>query len=189
MRTFRRPDCSPGFLIGLAVGLLMLPLRWFLAMLFAAGFHELCHLLALKLCGGQIVGIRLGAAGAVIHAAPLPHGKSLLCSLAGVTGGLLLILLARWFPRLALCAAVQSAYNLLPLRGLDGGHALRCFLDILFPVKVADPLCLAVERITLILVCFFCLYCTFLLNLGILPILAAGSLIIRATNGKIPCKS
>ena len=189
MRSFRQPECSPGFLISLACILLFLPLRWFLALFISAAFHELCHLLALRLCGGQVHQLRLGSFGAVIHATPLSPAKALLCSLAGPAGGLLLIFFARWFPRLALCAAIQSAYNLLPIHGLDGSHALRFFLGMFLPEEVLIPLCIIIERILLILVCSLALYATFIVRLGILPVLAAGSLILKATGGKIPCKT
>ena len=189
MRIFRQPDCAPGLLIGLALLLLILPLRWILALLVAAAFHELCHLLALRLCGGQCRRIRLGAFGAVIQAAPLPPPQALFCSLAGPAGGLLLIGLARWFPRLALCGAMQSAFNLLPIRGLDGSHALRFFLELFLPPTAVDLVCRITEEILLFLACLSALYCTAILKLGIVPLLAAGSLVVRATAGKIPCKS
>ena len=188
MRTSHLRECSPGFLIGAAAALLILPLNWFLALLLAAGFHELCHLLALRLCGGQLRGIRFGTGGAVIRAAPLPPAQALLCSLAGPLGGLLLLSLSRWFPRLALCAAIQSAWNLLPVSGLDGGQALRCCLELILPSS-AESLCRITERIILVFLCILGLYGTFILHLGIVPVLAAASLIIKATNGKIPCKT
>lgn len=189
MRSFRQPECSPGFLISLACILLFLPLRWFLALVISAAFHELCHLLALRLCGGQVRQFRFGSFAAVINAAPLSPVKALLCSLAGPAGGLLLIAFARWFPRLALCAAVQSAYNLLPVRSLDGGHALRFLLEAFLPPEITDTLCTAIEHALLFLVSGLALYATFIVRLGLLPVLAAGSLILKATGGKIPCKT
>ena len=101
------------YLIG-ALALLVLPLKWLLGAAAAATVHELCHILAVKLCGSQIRKVEISASGAVIDVTPMSRGKELLCALAGPLGGLVLLLLAKWFPRVALCAAFQSVYNLLP---------------------------------------------------------------------------
>ena len=61
-----------------------------------------------------------------MDAAPLPVGAELVCVLAGPAASLLLLLLVRPFPRLALCGFVQGVYNLLPLGRLDGARAVAC---------------------------------------------------------------
>lgn len=189
MLPFRRFELRPGFLIGIAAALLLLPLQWLIALSLAAGFHEFCHLAALRLCGRQAGGIHLTTGGALIYGPPLPPAQALLCSLAGPAGGLTLLCLSRWFPRLALCAAIQSAYNLLPVSGLDGGHALHHFTALFLPPRAAEAVCRLVQGIILIAAGILGFYGTFILRLGLLPILAAGSLVIKGTNGKIPCKT
>ena len=189
MQMFRQYDFHPAFFIGLAIVFLILPLQWLLALITAALFHELCHLVALKLCGGQFRSIQFADRGAVIRASPLSAGKALFCSLAGPIGSLLLLPLARRLPRLAVCAAIQSAYNLLPLRGLDGGHALYYFLTLLLPPHAAQKICRVTQQLFLILLILFCLYASLILRLGWLPILAAVDLLIRGTRGNIPCKT
>ena len=189
MRTCRQPDISPGIFFGLAAAMLLLPLRWLLALIFAALVHEACHVLAVRLCGGQIGHIRFGAGGAVIQAFSLSPGKALFCTLAGPLGSLLLLPLARWFPRLAICAAVQSIYNLLPVQGLDGSHAFRYLAAVFLPPRAAESLCRITERLLLAALAFLGFYGTFILKLGVLPILIAGCLVIKGTSGKIPCKS
>ena len=55
--------------------------------------------------------------------------RELLAVLAGPAGSLLLLSLYRVLPRVAVCAAVQGFYNLLPIEPLDGGRALRLCLE------------------------------------------------------------
>lgn len=114
-----------------ALAILILPLNWLLAGLAAAGVHELCHYLAVKAAGGRVWGFRVGVGGAVMEAAPMSAGKELLCVLAGPMGGILLTLCFRWIPRTAICAGLQSAFNLLPVMPLDGGRAVGCIAKLL----------------------------------------------------------
>ena len=115
MRDFVRVDVS-ACLMG-AFLLLTLPLNWLLSALAAAAFHELCHGAAILLLGGRIWGVRIGAGGAVMETEPLSSGKELVCALAGPAGSLLMVLMLRVFPRVAVCALVQAAFNLLPEMG------------------------------------------------------------------------
>ena len=110
MRDFVRVDVS-ACLMG-AFLLLTLPLNWLLSALAAAAFHELCHGAAILLLGGRIWGVRISAGGAVMETEPLSSGKELVCALAGPAGSLLLVLTFRIFPRVAVCALVQAAFNL-----------------------------------------------------------------------------
>ena len=106
--------------------ILLLPLRWIICAFLAAAFHEYCHLLAVKLCGGRVEALSVGNRGAVLYADDMPVQKALICTLAGPMGSLFLVLFIRWIPRIALCALVQGIYNLIPIYPLDGGRAIRC---------------------------------------------------------------
>ena len=123
---------ADGFcLILLALLLLTCPLSWLAASILAAGFHELCHLGAVKLLGGQALGFRAGARGAVLEVAGLSPWREALAAAAGPAGSLLLLLLAGPFPCLALCGLGQGLFNLLPVFPLDGGRILLRVLETL----------------------------------------------------------
>lgn len=119
---------EPRVYILLALLLLVLPIRWVAAAVLAAVFHESCHMAAVYLLGGRCEGIRLSAQGARMEATLPAFRGELLSILAGPAGSLLLLSLYRVLPRVAVCAAVQGFYNLLPIEPLDGGRALRLCL-------------------------------------------------------------
>lgn len=120
---------SPGACILAAFLLLAVPLKWLLAAWMAAIIHELCHIAAIHACGGSVCEIKVGAGGAILETASMTAGRELLCALAGPLGSLLLTLLLRHLPELAICGLIQGIYNLLPLYPLDGGRSLRCLFS------------------------------------------------------------
>lgn len=153
-----------------AMLLLTLPLNWLLAAILGAVWHELCHALAVLLCGGRILSMTVEPGGIRMDTGPLSRGKSVLCSLAGPLGSLLLLPLAPWFPRLALCGLGQGTFNLLPIYPLDGGRAL----ESLFPPW----------RKTRMALLLLLLWGSIFLGLGPVPVLA-----VALAGGNNPCKS
>lgn len=164
-----------------ALLLLVLPLPWVLAAVFAAGIHEICHIAALYFCGGRVNCITLGGRGAVLETEPMSPGRELICALAGPMGGLILLLFAKWVPRVAVCAGVQSLYNLLPVYPLDGGRAIRCGAELLFP-KWGGILCVLLEKCCLFGTVILAVYASFWLKLGLIPILFAVMLLLKGKN-------
>ncbi len=164
-----------------ALLLLVLPIQWVFAALLAGAFHELCHICAIYLCGGTIYRITMSGRGAVMDLEPLYREKELICALAGPIGGLFLLLFARLFPRTAVCAGVQSLYNLLPVYPLDGGRALRCGAMLLFP-KYGNKLCAILEWICFAGVFILAIYAYLWLNLGPTPVLFAVMLLLKRKN-------
>lgn len=179
----RKVHFSAGVCILLALMLLVLPIQWIIAAVIAAAVHEGYHALAVVLCGGEITGFSVRDGGASMTVAGLSRSRELICALAGPLGGLTLLLLARHFPRIALCAAVHSVYNLLPLYPLDGGRALRCIALLTAPAS-AQRICSLFGRISLAGITLLALYCTFFLKLGLLPLVTAAVICF----GKSPCK-
>ena len=124
----------------LALMLLYVPLEWLFAAFLAGLTHEAFHMAAVKLCGGRIRCLRLGAGGAVMSADDLEGWRQPVCLLAGPLGGLSLLLVARWLPRTAFCAFVHSLYNLLPGDRLDGGRILRWLTGRFLTARNAEKL-------------------------------------------------
>lgn len=180
-----RVDYS-AYLFG-ALLLLTLPMKWLLAAIGAAAFHELCHILVISLFGGKIWGIRIGVGGAVIETEPMTQGKELVCALAGPVGSLLLVLFCRVWPRLAICAGVQAIFNLLSVFPLDGGRVLRCGMDLIAP-KWADKISKWVEAGTLGGLGALAVAAAVVWNMGVFPLMMALLLAIKAIMRKRPCK-
>ena len=127
-RFWMKPDIrieASACLLG-AASILIVPLRWLLGAVAAAVVHEMGHLLALKGMGVPIRGMRIGFGGAKIETGPMTRWEELIAAAAGPGAGLVLVLFARWIPCCAVCAAVQTAFNLLPWGEQDGKRILRC---------------------------------------------------------------
>ena len=179
---------APGTWIVSALMLLILPLNWLLAAATAACFHELCHYFSLRLCCVPVYRIKVSGRGAVIDTAPMNLRQEFFCALAGPLGGLCLLLFLRWIPRIAICGAVQSLFNLLPIYPLDGGRALGCIANRFLPPHRAASLLTWTARICLCGIVLLGLLATLRYHLGLLPLLLAIILWIRSKKRKIPCK-
>ena len=101
------------------------------SLLLAAVCHEIGHYLALRCFGARVEAIRIGAFGAEISVADRPtlsYGRELLAVAAGPAANIVLALLLSWggqwqdkFYVFAGAQLVLGAFNLLPVRPLDGG--------------------------------------------------------------------
>jgi len=90
--------------------------------------HELGHFLVLMGFGAKITGVRLSVFGAVLDAncAELSYGRELLSALAGPAANFLYaaVLTILGGEMAAGANLVLCAFNLLPVRPLDGGRAV-----------------------------------------------------------------
>ena len=170
---------SGSALILLALVILILPLQWVPAAVLAAIFHEWCHMMAIRWCGGQYLGLQIGAGGARLRVGGLSRGQELFCAIAGPMGGLVLLLFARWIPRTAVCAGFQSLFNLLPVYPLDGGRVLLC-------MGLSETACRWVEKLCLYGILVLGLWASFGLHLGITPCIIGLMVWFRA---KRPCNA
>lgn len=179
---------SSGYCVTLALMILLLPLGWIIPALIAAFVHELCHYAAILLCTGQTTGFSVYSFAARIELPPMGKSKELICALAGPLGGGCLWLLSPWFPRLAICAVLQSAYNLLPIYPLDGGRALRCTLEMMLPPAAAAFAAAFIQWAFLGMLAVLAIYAAFVLHGGLMPVFVVLVLLFRTKDRKMPCK-
>ena len=143
---------APGFFLFLGGALFcgageILPLV-FLAVL----LHEMGHLLALRLFGVAVEGICFTAFGVEIQADTrfLPYVRELICTMAGPMMNIAAaFLLSRTAGDYLLAGAnlLQGCYNLIPMTGLDGAHALHLLVSWWIDPMCADRVCRAVELV------------------------------------------
>lgn len=176
----------PEFYLSAAAAILLIPFPWLLSWIAAALVHELFHVLAVYGFGYSVRSVKIGAGGAVIETNMDAGWKNGICSLAGPMGGLLMLCLIRIAPRLAMCGAIQSAYNLLPIIPLDGACALQSLLGVFFQNTYVIRIARVVETVIMYTLFFLALYAFMKLQLGIFPVITVLILIWR--NKKIPCK-
>lgn len=104
----------------------------------AAALHELGHYIPLRLLGGKVCAIELTGGGIGMETeGSLSYGKELLSVIMGplVSLGFALLFLSRdgmieGQTALAGMCFSHGLFNLLPMRGLDGGRVLEIVLDM-----------------------------------------------------------
>lgn len=121
-----------GFLVFIAMLILLLPIRLIVAWLIAIIIHELGHYIALRLFRVRVYSVRLRVFGATMITEPISGWREAVCAAAGPIAGFCVLLVARWMPCTAVFAFVHSVYNLLPISSLDGGRILKCVLRMIF---------------------------------------------------------
>jgi len=164
----------------LAILLFLIPLQWLSAWLVAVIVHELSHTLAVKLCGGQVTQIEISIGGANMRCSPMSDAKRVFAILSGPIGGLVLLVLYRPFPHVAICAWLLTAYNLLPLLPLDGGRILQ--------ILMSDGIWFhRIQKILLAILIILALYWFVRLSMCPLPLVLAGTLLYK--HRKTPCKT
>ncbi len=179
---------SGSFCFMLAILVLLFPMPWVLAFFLASAIHELCHITAIYHCTGQKMSLKLYGLGARMILPSMSRKQELLCALAGPIGSLSLLFFARWLPRTAICAGLQSIYNLLPVYPLDGGRALGCLLEMLLTPPKAKAVKKAAENLCTAGLLLLGLWGYLVQRMGPMPLLLALSLLLRIKFSKMPCK-
>ena len=124
---------SPWFYMGLSIAVMLIPIPWIVSWGWAITVHECFHWLMIFLTGEKIESVNLGVLGIQIQTKFSRNSNEILVAAAGPLGSAVLVLLARWMPRVALCAFIQLLGNLMPIYPLDGGRVLVGALRGLLP--------------------------------------------------------
>ncbi len=160
--------------------LFLVPLPWLLSWIVAVVFHELCHYIAVIICGGRVEHLTVSIGGLTMQCTPMTDVKRVIAILFGPLGGLALLVFYRWLPQLAICAWILSAYNLLPIVPLDGGRILQTLMGN----------GLWFHRVQWILqagMFLFGIYACLRWRIGLMPLIIA--LILFCKYRKTPCKT
>ncbi len=167
------------FCIFAAVILLVFPLNIVLAWVLAVVVHEVSHYIALRLCGVDVTGLSIGAAGINMETSGMSAKQEIICSLAGPFGGFCLLFFARWLPCSAICAFAHSIFNLLPLYPLDGGRALRCIAVRLLGDKVGDLVCIWLRNVCIALLVVTMVALALRCNMTLPSVIFVGLLLLK----------
>lgn len=179
---------TAGFCISLAASICILPASWVGSWLLAIAVHEFSHCITILLCGCKLQTVRLTSFGAEITAHMNRCWQEIFCSLAGPVGGLTILLLHNLLPIAALCTLVLSAYNLLPLRNLDGGRALYALLRTIFTQDQANNFCILTDKTVRVFIFILALFLSFRLQWFIPLAFSAVLLFPKKRRIKSTCK-
>ena len=171
----------------LAVAILAIPIRWLFAWLLAGGVHELGHYAAIKLCKKRIYGFRINCGGMILETEDLGRAQWI-CALGGPLAGLLLVPLYRFFPRIALCALVQSSINLLPIYPKDGGQALQGILGLWLSAVTVRKITIAVSAALLTALFVIVLYLMRIVTADLVGFIFLAVLLGRVVGTITSCK-
>ena len=180
-------EITPWFYVGLSVAVMLIPLPWVLSWLLAALIHEGFHCVAVFLAGERIEYIKFDLFGMQLRTVFSKISNEVLSALAGPLGSAVLILFARWLPRVALCAFIQAAGNLIPLYPLDGGRAAQGILRGAFPVR-GERIAAVFQVVVLCFISIFWTFAVFRFELGIMATIFPVALAMKTRKIKIPCK-
>lgn len=154
----------------------------FLPTFFAVCIHELSHIVAIKLCGGNIKKIDIRAFGIRIDVPELEYisyGREIIIAAAGPVAGIITAVCASAAARafgieiLGFFSGINlviSAINLIPVYPLDGGRIVLSLALSLFSLRAAYIICYIMTLISVGVLSGLCimLACFRLLNPSLL---------------------
>ena len=172
-------NIRPAFAIISAVAVSVFPLKFVIAWVMASITHELFHIFAICFMNIRIMRITLDGTGAIVETETMLPGQELICALAGPLGGMTLLLFARTIPETAMCALVQSIFNLLPYYPLDGGRALHCLATFLLGEHCANCITAYINIIIIVLLLAVSVFLQLQYHLGVVPLFVTLLLFLR----------
>lgn len=189
-RAHRRIEVEVSFVAFLCVYYYCDPANTFFPFLTAAVLHEAGHLVVLRCLGVRVDRLCLRAQGAILFTEPLSYRKELLAAMGGpCVNFLLLLFFARRLPIFALVNLCLLVYNLLPVYPLDGGRILRALLSLLLPTVAANIAEKVLSGTVIFLLCVGAVALTCVYHIGLWPLFAVGTLLMRAGMTSLPSKS
>lgn len=151
------------FVLGLSLYAAVVPARLLVVIFSAAAVHECTHLLLLRKFARQPQKIVFGPFGLRMSSecfALLDYKKEILCTLGAplvnLLCGVLFFPFAHRSELLAKSCAVHlslALFNLLPLRILDGGRVLQCFLLHCGNVRLENRVTAICDRLVFFALC------------------------------------
>ena len=167
--------------------ILILPLDWILAVISAALFHELCHILSVYFLNGKILKINVQANGCILETTRMKDWKQFVSILAGPLGSVSLLLLYRIAPKVAICGLIHGIYNLIPIVPSDGGHLLQIMLNRICSEKT-DVIMKDVAIVIYFAIIVYTIWYYLTAKQTGWPLFLAISSIIKSIPRKTPCK-
>lgn len=191
-----RLELSASFLLLCALIIFFSEPGFLPALLIAALFHELGHLLAMLFFGAYPTRLRLGAVGFKIdYSGAISPLQEMLTALAGPALGLLFsfscALLGNFlqWDFFLLCAGlgfILNAFNLLPILPLDGGRLLEFLLSSALGLNRGERLA---HRLSLLLALALCLLGFALLLRGFGPALFISGALLTLSQASGTCQT
>lgn len=172
-------NIRPAFAIISAVAVSVFPLKFVIAWVMASITHELFHIFAICFMNIRIMRITLDGTGSIVETETMLPSQELICALAGPLGGMTLLLFARTIPETAMCALVQSIFNLLPYYPLDGGRALHCLATFLLGEHCANCITAYINIIIIVLLLAVSVFLQLQYHLGVVPLFVTLLLFLR----------
>lgn len=182
-------DIKPAFAIITAVSISLFPVKFVIAWAFAALVHELFHIIAIRIMKIRILSITLDGTGSIIETEPMLPLQELICALSGPFGGLTVLFLAKFTPEAAVCALIQTTFNLLPYYPLDGGRALHSFAVILKGEQWGEYIAKFVNIVVISIVLGLIILLQVWYDLGILPVFMVFALFLRSIKSNYSLQS
>ena len=189
MAMFRntKVELHSSFYIILATSILLLPIQWVFGWFIAAATHEMGHIVSMALLNVRIYSIQFNILGAKIEAENMYPANELISSLAGPVAALIFVIFYRSLPHIAICAAIQSLFNLLPIYPMDGGRVLHCACMIITNEHIADIVIKFTGVITTLTICVAIISVGWK-YFGAFSLLPCIIISFKYLAGKYPCK-